>query len=232
MAGKSALIIGAGPGISLAFGKKLAESGYKVCLASRNLEKLQLLATSIGADAVTVDCSSNDSIVALFEAFDKKFGTPDVVLYNPSAGFAAAGPCGTIDYNQASAAMQITALGAFVTCQEAGKRMALRGSGAIFLSGASAAIKAWPNKSVFAMGKFAQRALAQSMYKELSPKGIHVCHFVLDGGVRPWPGETLETLPEGAFTAEAIAESYMLALKQPKGAWSWEQELRSQDEKF
>lgn len=70
------------------------------------------------------------------------------------------------------------------------------------------------------------------MYKELSPLGIHVCHFVIDGGVRPWPGENADELPEGAFTADAIATSYMLALNQPKGAWSWEMELRGKDEKF
>ena len=74
--------------------------------------------------------------------------------------------------------------------------------------------------------------MAQAMYKELSPQGIHVCHFVIDGGVRPYPGETLETLPADVFTADAIATSYMLALAQPKGAWSWEMELRSKDEKF
>ena len=110
--------------------------------------------------------------------------------------------------------------------------MISQGSGAIFLTGATAGVKAFPKKSVFAMGKFAMRGLAQSMYKELSPLGIHVCHFVIDGGVRPWPGETLDSLPEGSFTAEAIASSYMLALAQPKGAWSWEIELRSKDEKF
>lgn len=82
------------------------------------------------------------------------------------------------------------------------------------------------------MGKFALRGLAQSMYKELSPHGIHVCHFVIDGGVRPYPGESPEAVPADSFTPDAIATSYMLTLAQPKGAWSWEIELRSKDEKF
>jgi len=142
------------------------------------------------------------------------------------------GDVGTIDYAAATAAIHVTAIGALVTGHEAGKRMAPLGKGAIFFTGATAGIKAFPKRGVFAVGKFGLRALAQSLYKELSPLGIHVVHFVIDGGVRPWKGETLESLPEGSFTADAIAESYFLALQQPKGAWSWEIELRSKDEKF
>jgi short-subunit dehydrogenase len=234
---KIALIIGAGPGISIAFAKKLASSGYKVCLASRNIEKLSDLASNVegGAEVFEVDCSRSESIAKLFEKFDEKFNKipPSVVLYNPSAGYSMTGDCGTMtDYDAVSSAVGISTVGAYVAAQEAGKRMIPQRSGAIFITGATAGIKAYPKRSIFAMGCFGRRALAQSMYKELSPFGIHVCHFVIDGGVRPRRGETLESLPEGSFTTDAIATSYMLALSQPKGAWSWEIELRAKDEIF
>ncbi len=234
MAKPLALIIGAGPGISFSFGKKLYENGYHVCFASRSIEKLDALSSSIQADNIAVDCSSNESIIDLFNSFDAKYNNtaPSVVLYTASAGFAFTGECGTLDYRNAITAVQTSAIGAFTTCQEAGRRMLPLKKGCIFLSGATAGIKGYPKRSIFAMGKFALRGLAQSMYKELSPSGIHVCHFVIDGAVRPWPNETIESLPPDTFTADAIAESYISVLKQPAAAWSWEIELRSKDEKF
>ena len=101
-----------------------------------------------------------------------------------------------------------------------------RGTGSIFFTGATAGVKGFAKSSVFAMGKFALRGLAQSLARELSPAGIHVVHFVIDGGVsKPGGGP-------GEFTPQAIARSYMAALAQPTGAWSWEVELRSHKEPF
>lgn len=211
-------------------------------MASRSLEKLAALAETVpgGAEIFQVDCARNESIVSLFQQFDAKFENqpPSVVLYNASYSGGGSYAASTVeigthtDYDDVNRAVQITAVGAFVAGQEAGKRMVPHNNGAIFFTGATAVIKAFPKRGTFALGKFALRGLAQSLYKELSPLGIHVVHFVIDGGVRPYPGETLESLPEDAFTAEAIATSYWLALSQPKGAWSWEIELRSKDEKF
>jgi NAD(P)-dependent dehydrogenase (short-subunit alcohol dehydrogenase family) len=230
---KTALIIGTGPGISIAFGKKLVEAGYRVAVASRDLVKLTKLAQTIGAEPFQVDCSQAPSIVDLFTAVETAFGgAPEVVLYNASGGMGTSGECGTIDYAAVSKAMEVTSVGAFVATQEAGKRMIPKGRGCIFLTGATAGVKGFPKRSVFAMGKFALRGMAQAMYKELSPQGIHVCHFIIDGGVRPFLGETLASLPSDAFTAEAVATSYMLALAQPSGAWSWEIELRPKNENF
>lgn len=104
-----------------------------------------------------------------------------VVLYNASSGFATSGGVGTIDYSIVSKDMQISAIGAFVAAQEAGKRMKTNGAGAVFLTGATAGVKAFPKRTSFAMGAFALLALAMSMYKELPPAGIHVCHFIIDG---------------------------------------------------
>jgi NAD(P)-dependent dehydrogenase (short-subunit alcohol dehydrogenase family) len=117
-------------------------------------------------------------------------------------------------------------VGALVTAQEAARRMLPRGSGNIFFTGATAGIKGFARSSAFAMGKFAVRGLAQSLARELGPAGIHVVHFVIDGAVVQGSAEP------GAFTPQAIAHSYMAALAQPLGAWSWELELRSHKELF
>jgi NAD(P)-dependent dehydrogenase (short-subunit alcohol dehydrogenase family) len=236
-----ALIIGAGPGISGAFGSALVAAGYRVALAARTLERLRPLAAGIGATAFAADAASPASIVQLFREVDAALGSPDVVLFNPSA--RVRGELLGIDIGLASAAIQSTAVGALVTAQEAARRMLPRGKGSLFFTGATASIKGFARSSVFAMGKFAVRGLAQSLARELAPAGIHVVHFVIDGGVLKDAGVPKDAgapkdggIEEGerleGFSPEAIAQSYMAALAQPRGAWSWELELRSFKEPF
>jgi NAD(P)-dependent dehydrogenase (short-subunit alcohol dehydrogenase family) len=224
MSDSVALIVGAGPGISGAFAQALVADGYQVALAARNLERLKPLAASIGASAFEVDASAAASIVALFERVERELGAPDVVLYNPSARIR--GELLSLDATAAAAALQTTAIGALVTAQEAARRMLPKGSGSILFTGATAGVKGFARSSVFAMGKFALRGLAQSLARELAPAGIHVVHFVIDGAVVPG-GKA-----PGDFSPQAIARSYMAALAQPRGAWSWEIELRSHNEPF
>jgi NAD(P)-dependent dehydrogenase (short-subunit alcohol dehydrogenase family) len=219
-----ALIVGAGPGISAAFGEALVAEGYQVALASRSLEKLKPLAGKIGAAAFEVDASSSRSLVRLFEEVDGALGEPEVVLFNPSA--RVRGDLLALDIEAASAAIQTTAVGALVTAQEAARRMLPKGRGSIFFTGATAGVKGFARSSVFAMGKFAVRGLAQSLARELGPQGIHVVHFVIDGGVVQGSQDL------GVLSPRAIARSYMAALAQPSGAWSWELELRSHTEPF
>src|SRR6202521_2289126 len=219
-----ALIVGAGPGISAAFGEALVADGYQVALASRNVEKLSPLATKMDAKAFEADASSPASLVRLFNEVDGALGEPEVVLFNPSARIR--GDLLTLSIEAASAAIQTTAIGALVTAQEAARRMLPKGRGSIFFTGATAGVKGFARSSVFAMGKFAVRGLAQSLARELGPAGIHVVHFVIDGAV------VQGRLKAGVFTPQAIASSYMAALRQPPGAWSWEMELRSHNESF
>lgn len=219
-----ALIVGAGPGISAAFAQVLVADGYRVALAARNLDRLRPLALRIGAMPFEADAASAQSLVRLFSEVDQALGQVDVVLYHPSARIR--GDLLSLDIEAAAAAIQTTAIGALVTAQEAARRMLPRGSGSIFFTGATAGIKGFARSTVFAMGKFAVRGLAQSLARELGPAGIHVVHFVIDGAV-------LQDSPEpGAFTPQAIAQSYRAALNQPSGAWSWELELRSHTEPF
>ncbi len=219
-----ALIVGAGPGISLAFAESLVGAGYQVGLAARNIEKLRPLAESVGAVPFTADAFSADSIVQLFLAVDRALGPPEVVLFNPSARIR--GELLSLDIAAASVAIQTTAVGALVTAQEAARRMLPRGRGTLLFTGATAGVKGFARSSVFAMGKFAVRGLAQSLARELGPAGIHVVHFVIDGGVVRGSDDV------GVFTPRAIAQSYMAAVAQPPGAWSWEIEVRSHNEPF
>jgi NAD(P)-dependent dehydrogenase (short-subunit alcohol dehydrogenase family) len=220
----AALIVGAGPGISAAFAEALIADGYSVALASRNLAKLRPMALAIGALPYEADASLPGSLVRLFDAVDAALGSPEVVLFNPSA--RVRGDLLTVDMAAAAAAIQTTAVGALVTAQEAARRMLPRGRGALFFTGATAGIKGFARSSVFAMAKFAVRGLAQSLARELGPAGIHVVHFVIDGAV------TAATSAPGVFSPQAIARSYMAALHQPTGAWSWELELRSHTESW
>lgn len=219
-----ALIVGAGPGISGAFGEALVAAGYKVALASRNLNKLAPLAKSMGAMPFEVDVSSAPSVVRLFENVDRALGPSDVVLFNPSARIR--GELLSLDMEAAVAAIQISAIGGLVTAQEAARRMLPRGRGSIFFTGATASVKGFPRSSVFSMGKFALRGLAQSLARELGPAGIHVVHFIIDGAVAQGNND-LES-----FSPRAIARSYMAALSQTRGAWTSEIELRSNVEPF
>ena len=219
-----ALIVGAGPGISAAFGEALVTDGYQVALASRDMAKLSPLAMKMNAKAFEADASAPASLVRLFGEVDRALGEPEVVLFNPSARIR--GDLLTLDIGAASAAIQTTAIGALVTAQEAARRMLQRGRGSIFFTGATAGVKGFARSSVFAMGKFAVRGLAQSLARELGPQGIHVVHFVIDGGVVQG-SQALDVL-----SPRAIARSYMAALAQPPGAWSWELELRSYTEPF
>jgi NAD(P)-dependent dehydrogenase (short-subunit alcohol dehydrogenase family) len=224
MTKRVALIVGAGPGISAAFGEALVADGYQVALSSRNLDKLKSLAAKMNAAAFAVDASSPQSLVQLFNDVDRSFGEPEVVLFNPSARIR--GDLLTLDIEAASAAIQTTAIGALVTAQESARRMLPRGRGSIFFTGATAGVKGFARSSAFAMGKFAVRGLAQSLARELGPQGIHVVHFVIDGGVVQGSQDL------SVLSPRAIASSYMAALAQPPGAWSWELELRSYAEPF
>ena len=131
-------------------------------------------------------------------------------------------------------ALSIGAYGGFLMAQQAAKRMLPRGTGAIFFTGASASVKGYPQSAAFAMAKFALRGLAQSMARELQPKGIHVAHFIIDGGVRNAARGRAEpsSATDSLLDPDAIAASYLQVLDQPRSAWTSELELRPWVEHF
>ena len=129
-------------------------------------------------------------------------------------------------------AIAVSAFGGFLVAQQAVKRMLPNRHGAILFTGASASVKGYPQSAPFAMGKFALRGLAQSMARELSPQGIHVAHFVIDGGIRSAARAEPADRPDSMLDPDAIALSYWSVLQQPRSAWTWEMELRPWVEKF
>lgn len=227
---KIALIVGAGAGLSASLARLFARSGMQVALAARQIDKLQDLASETAAHLFQCDVADSTSIVGLFEQVDQDLGAPDVVVYNPSA--RAKGPLVDLNLADVEKAIAITALGGFVVAQHAARRMLVKRQGAILLTGASASVKGYPQSAPFAMGKFALRGLAQSMARELAPQGIHVAHFVIDGAIRQAGSNYHGDGSDSMLDADAIAQTYLHVLQQPRSAWTWEVELRPWTERF
>jgi len=224
-----ALIIGAGAGLSASLARLFAAKGMAVALAARSTGDLAGLAAETGASLHDCDAADHARVAALFAALDAG-GAPDVVVYNASA--RVRGPFIELDPAAVANAVSVSAVGAFYAAQEAAKRMAPKRHGAILLTGASAGVKGYPQSAPFAMGKFALRGLAQSMARELHPMGIHVGHFVIDGGIRSATRQDPAESPDSLLDPDAIARSYWHFLEQDRSSWAWEIELRPWVERF
>ena len=226
----SALIVGAGSGLSASLARALASEGIKVALAARSTGDLDALVKKTGARAFACDAAERAQVEKLFADVDASVGAPDIVIYN--ASFRTRGPFVELDPLDVEKSLAVTAYGAFLVAQQAARRMLPKKHGAILLTGASAGVKGYPQSAPFAMGKFALRGLAQSMARELSPQGIHVAHVVVDGGIRSAHRPDSADHPDSTLDPDAIAESYMHLIHQPRSAWAWEIELRPWVEKF
>ena len=217
-ANETALIVGAGKGLSGSLGRLLEREGFNLALAARNPEKLDT-----GGLALRCDATDRAQVEAAFEAVERQWGVPDLVVYN--ASYRTRGPLVELDPDEVEKSVRVTAYAGFLVAQRAAKAMLPRGSGAIFFTGASASVKGYAQSAPFAMGKFALRGLAQSMARELSPKGIHIAHFVIDGGIGKDAGDA-------KLDPDEIARTYLSVYRQQRSAWSWELELRPWVEKF
>ena len=228
MSNNTALVVGAGSGLSAALARLFAKEGMRVTLAARNTDKLSALVKETGAVAIACDASVPAEVDAMFETA----GSSDLVVYN--AGFRTRGPIASLDPKEVERTLAITAFGGFLVGQAAAKRMLERARGAIFFTGASASVKGYAESAPFAMGKFALRGLAQSMARELAPKGIHVAHFVIDGGILQGGADSRASArgPDGMLHPDEIAKSYLAVHRQHRSAWTWEVELRPWVEKF
>ena len=227
---ETALIVGAGRGLSASLARLFAGEGLRVALAARDAEKLAPLCAETGAKAFACDAVEPDQVARLFSAVEAAIGPPDVVVYNASA--RARGPVAELVPAEVERAIMVSAFGGFLVAREAARRMVPKGHGAILFTGASASVKGYPLSAPFAMGKFALRGLAQSMARELAPQGIHIAHFVIDGAIRN-PGRVEPAdRPDSMLDPDAIAASYLSVLQQPRSAWAWEIELRPWVERF
>jgi NAD(P)-dependent dehydrogenase (short-subunit alcohol dehydrogenase family) len=227
---RTALIVGAGSGISASLARRLSARGLQVGLAARDITKLAPLVDETGAAAFAADASRPQSVAKLFLDMQTRLGEPDVVIYN--AGARVRGRLAELDPAAVEQALAVTAFGAFLVAQQAARCMEPRGRGAILLTGATAGIKGFAQSAAFAMGKFALRGLAQSAARELGPKGIHVAHFIIDGAVRSSQRAEPAEHPDSTLDPDAIAQTYVDVLCQPRSAWSLEVELRPWTERF
>ena len=226
----TALIVGAGAGLSASLARALAKDRIKVALAARTTGDLDPLVKETGARAFGCDATERTQVEKLFADVDATLGAPDIVIYN--ASFRTRGPFVELDPLDVEKALAVTAYGAFLVAQQAARRMLPKKHGAILLTGASAGVKGYPQSAPFAMGKFALRGLAQSMARELSPQGIHVSHVVIDGGIKSARRPDSPDNPDSLLDPDAIAGTYMHLIHQPRSAWAWEVELRPWVEKF
>lgn len=225
-----ALIAGAGSGLSASLARKLSSQGYRVVLAARDTGKLAALAAETDAVTLRADMADSQAVSDLFEGVDRLGEPIAVAIYNPS--YRVRGPVAEVDPDEVQKALQITAFGAFLFARQAARRMLAEGTGTILFTGASAGVKGYPQSAAFAMGKFALRGLAQSMARELHPRGIHVGHVVIDGMIRN-PGRTEPAdSPDSMLDPDAVAETYLQLLNQDRSAWSWEIEVRPWVERF
>lgn len=222
-----AVIVGAGPGLSASLARLCAREGMRVVLAARDTAKLAALAEETGASVYACDASRRQDVDALFDAVLDAEGVPNLVVFNASG--RVRGAVADIDPEAVEQAIAVSAYAGFLVARRAAMAMRERGSGSIQFTGASASVKGYAESACFAMGKFALRGLAQSMAREMAPKGIHVAHFVIDGGI-----ESDVRVPDSDewLDPDAIAQTYLHVHRQHRSAWTWEVELRPWVERF
>lgn len=220
-----AVIVGAGPGLGAALARAAAADGMKVAVASRDRAKIAEVALSTGAVAIACDATDGASVDALFDRVGRELGVPSFVVYNASR--RVRGPVAELDRAAVRQAIDITAYGGFLVAQAAVCAMLPLGRGSLLFTGASASVKGYAESATFAMGKFALRGLAQSLARELGPKGLHVAHVIVDGAIgRAGANEA------GKLDPDAIAATYLQIHRQPRSTWGHEVDLRPSVEKF
>jgi NAD(P)-dependent dehydrogenase (short-subunit alcohol dehydrogenase family) len=227
---KTALIVGAGPGLSASLARLFAGHGIKVALAARTVDKLAGLTNETGAKAFACDATKRDEVEKLFASVEAAYGAPDAVVYN--ASYRTRGPLVDLDPAEVEKSIHVSAFAGFLVAQAAVRRMLPAGRGALLFTGASASVKGYAQSAPFAMGKFALRGLAQSLARELSPRGIHVAHVVIDGGIRSERRPPSPEKPDALLDPDAIAATYWAVMQQPRSAWTFETEVRPWVENF
>mgnify|MGYP001486105898 FL=1 len=239
----SAIIIGAGDATGSAITKKFASNGYKVCPVRRpkSLDKVNKLAEEINnsggwAKGFGVDARNEDAIKDLFSEVEESIAPIDVVVFNPGANVFF--PIEDTTSRVFKKVWEMAAFAGFLTGREAAKYMKKRNQGSIFFTGATASMRGSSGFSAFSSAKFALRAVAQSMARELGPEGIHVAHFVIDGAIDTqfikelFPDIYALKEKDGILQPEAIADAYWFVHTQHRSAWTHELDLRPYMEKF
>ena len=223
-----AAVVGVGEGLGYALGKRFAAAGFMVALAARSSERVERLAEAIvetGGKAVAVPTDARDerAVMELFEALEAKHGPVEVTVFNAGAIYRS--PIAEMPADMFEEVWRAGCYAGFLVGREAARRMTPRGRGTILFTGATASLRGGAQFAAFAAAKHGLRALAQSMARELGPKGIHVAHLVIDGKIDT-QSEDLGLAPD------AIAETYYRIHTQSRTAWTFEADLRPWAEKF
>ena len=229
-----AVIVGVGPGLGSALGRRCVEAGMSVALAARSPAVVTALAQELGpgAQGLTCDATDEGQVERLFAAVERQLGPPRLVIYN-AGGFHRQSILSSSkeDFERG---WRVGCLGGFLVGRAAARGMAERGEGTILFTGATASIRGSAQFQNFAVGKFGLRALAQSMARELQPRGVHVAHIIIDGAIE---GERSRSASQVAAADSqlhptAIAAAYLQLHKQERSAWTHEIDLRPWTERF
>jgi NAD(P)-dependent dehydrogenase (short-subunit alcohol dehydrogenase family) len=221
-----AIVIGVGPGLGVALVQKCVGEGMKVSAGARDRDRLRKLLDERGlheVPALRCDVTDPASVESAFADAVGDGGAPDLVVFNAS-GYAR-GSILELTAGQLEAAWRVGCLGGFHVGQAAAKLMVPAKRGTILFTGATASLRGSANFAPFAIAKFGLRALAQSMARELGPKGIHVAHVVIDGQIGVADDDS-------KLRPADIAEAYWSLYRQPRSAWTLEADLRPWGEKF
>jgi NAD(P)-dependent dehydrogenase (short-subunit alcohol dehydrogenase family) len=238
-----ALIIGAGDATGGAIAKRFAREGYTACVTRRSFDKLQPLLAQIHAaggraHGFASDARQEDEVVALVAQIEADIGPIEVLVFNIGANV----PCSILDETARKyfKIWEMACLGGFLNGREVAKRMVTRSGRAqtIVFTGATASLRGASHFAAFAGAKHALRALAQSMARELGPRGIHVAHVVVDGAIDTayirdnFPERYALKAQDGIIHPDHLADNYWMLHQQPRDAWTHELDLRPWMEKF
>ena len=238
---KVALIVGAGDATGGAIARRFAAGGYTACVTRRDADTLEPLlaairATGSAAHGFASDARKEDEVVTLVDHIEREIGTIEVLVFNIGANV----PCSILDETARKyfKIWEMACLGGFLNGREVAKRMVERERGTILFTGATASLRGSANFGAFAGAKHALRALAQSMARELGPKGIHVGHVVVDGAIDTefirsnFPERYAMKAQDGILNPDHIAENYWHLHRQPRDAWTFELDLRPWNERW
>lgn len=229
----SVLVAGVGPGLGIAVARRFAREGYRVAMLARSRERLDALAAQAPERLVAIPCDVTDptGVSAAFEETERRLGPLVCAVFN--AGAYQRGSILDIAPSDFERCWRVGAFAGFLVGQAAAQRMVVRGSGTILFTGATASLRGGANFANLAAPKFALRAVAQSMARELGPRGIHVAHVIIDGQIGAADrDENSARPPDSRLAPDAIAEAYLGLHRQHRSAWSQEIDLRPSVERF
>lgn len=238
---KSVLVVGAGDATGGAIARRFAQEGYQVVCTRRDAKNLEPLIEDIRknggiAHGFGSDARDEDQVVELFAKIESEIAPLEVVVFNIGANVRF--PITEMTTRVYRKVWEMAAFAGFLAGREAARAMAPRERGTIIFTGATASLRGGAGFAAFAGAKFALRALAQSLARELGPKGIHVAHTIIDGAIdTQWIAENFPErhalkAQDGILNPDHIADAYWMLYQQPRDAWTHELDLRPWLEKF